>query len=370
MINIFMHQDLLLAFTTTKINLNFQRLNKILEIYTDLDLGILDNFAEFDKKTEKWLQKFDFNGINLSLELEQFQINLNKHQVGIISILNQDFYPKKLLEITKPPLVLYYQGNLELLQERLFLTVVGSRVVNQYAKMLLDNFLAPSCLAGIGVVSGLAMGIDKMSHEIALKKEAKTIGVIGSGLDHDSFYPSQNLALKKQMLETNNLVLSEYPPGTMPNPFNFPARNRILAALTDLTWVVQASLKSGSLITANLATDFNRTVATSPANVFDANFAGNISLLNNGANLITNTQDIFQLLNLKPYQASPVEIKKEFTTQVEEKIYNNLSIEPISLDSLAYKLEIPITELGGHLTMLELNNLANHVGENQWVRNI
>ena len=365
-----MSPDLLLAFVSTKINLNKDRLDKILEIYTDLDLAVLDNFQELDRKNNKWLEKFSFKGLDLPLELEKFYNQINQQGIEILTILNPDFYPKKLLDIPKPPLVLYYQGNLELLQEKLFLTVVGSRLVNQYAKRLLDNFLAPACSAGIGVVSGLAAGIDTMSHQIALEKQAKTIAVIGSGLDQDSFYPSQNLALKKQIIDTGNLILSEYPPGTQPNRFNFPARNRILAALTDLTWIVQAGLKSGSLITANLATDFNRTVATSPANVFDQNFSGNTFLASNGANLITSSQDIFQLLNLKPYQASPVEIKKEFSSPVEEKIYNQLSIDPVSVDFLAHKLELPVTELSMHLTMLELNNLANQIGENRWVRNI
>jgi DNA processing protein len=365
-----MSPDLLLAFVSSKINLNKKRLDYILDVYTDLDLAVLDDFQEIDKKTHKWLQKFSFKNLNIAIELEKLDSVLNKNEIKLFSILNQDIYPKKLLDLSKPPIILYYQGNLEILKERLFLTVVGSRSVSQYAKMLLDNFLAPICSAGIGVVSGLAVGIDTMSHRIALDKKAKTIAVIGSGLDNDSFYPSQNLALKKEIIETHNLIISEYPPGIGPDRFNFPARNRILAALTDLTWIVQASLKSGSLITANLANDLNRTVATSPANVFDKNFEGNTALASNGANLITDSQDIFQLLNLKPYQASPVEIKKEFSNKLEEKVYNLLSIEPVSVDFLSHKLGFSVTELNMHLTMLELNNLANSVGENMWVRNI
>jgi DNA processing protein len=219
------------------------------------------------------------------------------------------------------------------------------------------------------VVSGLALGVDTLAHQIALQAQSATVGIIGSGLDFDSFYPAENWGLKQQILEQGGLVISEYPPGTEPVSYNFPKRNRLLAALGSVVWVVQAGQKSGSLITASLARDLGKTVATVPGSIYDDSLAGNLNLLRDGANLILEFTDLWQLLGLSKYQ--PVTVNREqpvFNSAEEQLVWQQLSAEPQLLEDLSRRLQMEIQELSQHLTMLELHNLAVCVGENLWVR--
>ena len=362
---------LVLAFLSSKINLNPARVQQILSIYPTLETAICDNFGLLKNNKLKWLEKW--STVNLKLETEKFQAKLDQNKVQIVTSLCAD-YPATLRVLDDFPVVLYYQGNLKLVQNSQMLTVVGSRNFGKYAELLLKQILNPVCQMGIGVVSGLAFGTDAASHEIALSKNAPTIGVIGSGLDDKSFYPKANLGLKNLLLnstrnsEQNGLVLSEYAPGVSANVFTFPQRNRLLAALTDLTWVVEAGLKSGSLITALKARDLGKTVATTPGSVLEENLDGNLKLLKDGANIISCSEDIFTLLGLKQF---PQIIPKEtiqFGSVEEAKIYQILSLSPQETVLLSQKVQMAISELGTHLTMLEISGLAVNLGENNWIR--
>ncbi len=362
---------LILAFLSSKINLNPARLGQILSIYPNLETATLDNFEAIKKNKVKWLDKWV--SVNLKAETEKFQNKLDEHKIQIVTSLCQN-YPETLRVLEDFPVVLYYQGNLELVRNSQMLTVVGSRNFGKYAELLLKQILSPVCQMGIGVVSGLAFGTDAASHEIALSKNASTIGVIGSGLDDRSFYPKLNIRLRNQILnsqkngEQNGLILSEYAPGVNANIFTFPQRNRILAALTDLTWVVEAGLKSGSLITALKARDLGKTVATTPGSVFEENLNGNLKLLKDGANLISCSEDIFTLLGLKQFPQIIPKVTIQFGSLEEEKIYQILSLQPQEILLLSQKSQMIISELSTHLTMLEISGLATNLGENNWVR--
>jgi len=362
---------LILAFLSSKINLNPARLGQILSIYPNLETATLDNFEAIKKNKVKWLDKWV--SVNLKAETEKFQNKLDEHKIQIVTSLCQN-YPETLRVLEDFPVVLYYQGNLELVRNSQMLTVVGSRNFGKYAELLLKQILSPVCQMGIGVVSGLAFGTDAASHEIALSKNASTIGVIGSGLDDRSFYPKLNIRLRNQILnsqkngEQNGLILSEYAPGVNANIFTFPQRNRILAALTDLTWVVEAGLKSGSLITALKARDLGKTVATTPGSVFEENLNGNLKLLKDGANLISCSEDIFTLLGLKQFPQIIPKVTIQFGSLEEEKIYQILSLQPQEILLLSQKSQMIISELSTHLTMLEISGLAANLGENNWIR--
>jgi DNA processing protein len=358
-------ERLLIAYLTDKINLNPAKLNQILSFYQSLGQAVSDEFQELKHLQLKWLQKIDFQ--NLQSELEQLQLNLNQNEIDIL-IHSDDEYPSSLRVLDNYPLALFYQGNPKLLGNCLMLTVVGSRNVDKYAEIFCDQVLGEACRLGIGVVSGLALGVDCLAHKIAIQNNAPTIGVIGSGIDKKAFYPQQNWAIRSQILEKNGLVLSEYPPLKMPNIYTFPQRNRILAALTDLTWVVQANLKSGSLITALKARDLGKTLATTPADIRNNNFAGNLKLLKEGCQIITEPADITSLLGLKIHPEIQAEKTKQFGSPEEKKIYEILTIAPQNTEIISTLTGFSNTETSIYLSMLELNNMASNVGSNEWIR--
>lgn len=197
-------------------------------------------------------------------------------------------YPQPLREIADPPPVLYVQGRIELLGS-LCLGMVGSRAATAYGKR--SSFALARALAssGITVVSGLAAGIDSEAHRGALSVQGATIGVLGCGLD--VVYPRQNGALYNQ-IRREGLLVSEYPLGTRPDGFRFPARNRIIAGLSRGVVVVEAAKKSGSLITAEMALDEGREVFAVPGQIDSFKSSGTHWLLQQGANLVQSADDI------------------------------------------------------------------------------
>ena len=356
-------EKIILAYLCDKINLSPSKFQIVMKFYDDLSSAVADNFFLIQNLKLKWLFKFDI--AKFELELSELQKQLELHKINLLTYLDED-YPPSLKNLENYPLVLFYQGNISKLKNTPSLTVVGSRNTDVYAQLLLDKILSPACRLGVGVVSGLALGIDGMSHNVALDNNAYTIGVIGSGLDQKSFYPSQNWGIRNRILESGGCVISEYPPNKFPNIYTFPQRNRILAALTEVTWVVQASVKSGSLITALKARDLGKNLATTPADIRNLSYDGNIKLIKEGCEIITEAEDIISLLGLKVHNDIQPPAKLNFNSKQEKDVYDKLSIQPQNIDKLAEILKID--DLSLHLTMLELSGLAMNVGENMWIR--
>jgi len=359
----------LMAFVASKINLSCDRVNKVLEIYEgDFKAAVEDNFGWLDKKEKenKWVEKW---AGDKTQDLKDFIAILESEKIEVVTFLDEE-YPQNLTILDKPPVALYYQGDIDLLNsDRKFITVVGSRNYTKYAELALNKILKPLCLGGVGVVSGLAIGIDGLSHIVALESEVPTIGVIGSGLDKDSFYPSLNWKTRCKMLDSGGLILSEYAPKTKPNVYTFPERNRILAALTDITFVVQASLKSGSLITADFARDLGKTVVTVPGSIFETTMGGNLKLIKDGANVATEAEDILSLLGLSAH-GSLTGQKVELGNPEEKQVYGALSLEPKGVEDIANECDLDVLKVSTVLTFLELSGAACNMGENRWIRNV
>lgn len=205
-----------------------------------------------------------------------------KKQCQIISFFDQ-VYPQKLREIYRPPLILFAQGNLKLLQENV-ITIVGSRQATDYSQLVLNKIVPQLVKSNFVIASGLAMGVDVMAHSVTLNNGGKTIAVIGNGLNH--FYPERNSQIQRQIIN-EGLVLSEYLPDTPPRPFRFPERNRILAGIADSVIVTEAKEKSGSLITANIALQENRNIYAVPGPINSQLSAGPNKLIAAGATPIT-----------------------------------------------------------------------------------
>jgi DNA processing protein len=358
--------SLVLAWLSTVINLSNSRILEILSVYSSLYEATRDKFSRIVTNKKTWLEKYVLKD-SLDLELSKFSRELEDFEVKYITILDDDF-PFKFKILGSQPVVLYYQGDITLCSSKELITVVGSRMYSSYADLVINKVLNRICDSGIGVVSGLALGIDSLAHKIALEKNAKTIAVIGSGLDSKCFYPKENSGLKKQIIDSGGLVLSEYPPKTPANVYNFPRRNRLLAALTEITWVVQASRKSGSLITASIAQDLGKTVATTPGSILENSLSGNLLLLKSGASIITEPEDVFDLMGLKVHPEIKVTKATEFNSNGEKEVYTRLLLSPQVVESIAELAKLQTVEVMRHLSMLELIGLARNLGNNEWVR--
>ena len=264
------------------------------ELFTRLeeDMSLNETFVLGDLKyslpeeTNKWIESMDWD-----LEIKKLQ----EQKVKVITILDGG-YPQRLKEIYLPPIVLFYRGNLSLINRRA-VAIVGSRDYSKYAKDCIHELIPVLVNDDIVVISGLARGVDTLAHEETLKANGSTIAVIGSGLN--VVYPSENSKLY-DVIAKKGLILSEYPLQSRPLKFHFPYRNRIIAGLSHGVCVIEAKEKSGSLITANLALSENREVFAVPGSIFSIHSKGTNSLIEAGACLVSSGDTITKNLKYFP----------------------------------------------------------------------
>lgn len=249
---------------------------KMLQIASQLDTDEVTDQDIFQMQLTSDLRKRAINAYyNEDYSKAILRINA---QCQVISFFDQE-YPEKLRQIYQPPLVLFARGDVSLLQKKI-VTIVGARAGTVYSRNVI-NELVPNLLQDKHIIaSGLAMGVDRMAHEATLNNGGKTIAVVGNGLNH--YYPMQNQALQTE-IEQKGLIISEYLPDTPPRPFRFPERNRILAGLSQSVVVTEARENSGSLITANLATQENRDVYAIPGPITSDLSKGPNKLIESGA---------------------------------------------------------------------------------------
>lgn len=207
--------------------------------------------------------------------------------------IESDYYPEQLRNIYDQPLKLFVLGNKELLKQK-GVAIVGSRNATEYGKKVALQFAKELSEHGINIISGLAVGIDTCAHLGTLQPNSigKTIAVLGSGLDE--IYPKQNIELAKQIIQLGGCIITEYPLGTKPEKLNFPQRNRIISGLAKGVLVVEASEKSGSLITADFALEQGREVFAVPGNVLNKTSVGTNNLIKQGAKLVTTYKEILE----------------------------------------------------------------------------
>ncbi|MBV7390052.1 DNA-processing protein DprA [Enterococcus alishanensis] len=206
-----------------------------------------------------------------------------------------EIYPEELRQIPQPPLVIFYKGNIDLIS-RSKIAVVGARNASNYGFDVCKKLVGDLVKHQFVIVSGLAKGIDSYAHQFAISYFGKTIAVIGTGLD--ICYPKESANLQIEMAK-NHLILSEYPNGTSPQKFHFPMRNRIIAALASGVLVVEAKVRSGSLITAQVALEYGKEVFAVPGSIIDGRSSGCHQLIQDGAVCVENVQNIidsYQLL--------------------------------------------------------------------------
>ena len=268
--------------------------------------------------------------------------------------INDDVYPECLKEISNPPLKLYYKGNLDLLKEERLIAVVGTRNPSSYGKLCCEYMVKKMTSANITVVSGFAKGIDSIAHKTSLLTDGKTIAVIASGLD--IVYPASNLSLYRE-IEEKGLILSEYEAGVKPFKSNFPQRNRIIAGLSRGTIVVESKDRGGSLITADLALEFNRDVYAVPGDVFSEYSKGCNNLIRDArAKSLSNINEL-----LEDYSWN-IEEKNENNKYTKNQllILNSLSSEK-NLDNILIETKIEQTEILAELMTLEIMGVIKSI---------
>jgi DNA processing protein len=277
--------------------------------------------------------------------------------VRLVTAFDEEF-PRPLLEIADPPFLLYALGRVERLRLPA-VAVVGSREASRYGRDVAWRLSRELSAAGVTIVSGFARGVDAAAHEAALEGPGGTIAVLGCGLDVD--YPREHRRLKERLC-VEGLLLSEYPPGTEPRPQNFPIRNRIIAGLSSGVVVVEASRRSGSLITARLAADFGRDVFAVPGSVFSETSSGAHELLRDGAILCRGAEDVLAELfpSVGPPQPAVAGATKAAELSAEaRRILDALAREEaLSAEELAQSLDLPAATVLASLFELEGTGLA------------
>lgn len=229
--------------------------------------------------------------------LGQYIKYMEKYNIGIITINDQD-YPKNLLHIYDTPPILYYKGDKELLHTNM-IAMIGCRDCSLYGKEVSIKFSQELAKRGITIISGMAKGIDSYSHIGCIKAKGKTIAVLGNGID--IIYPKENRLLYDKILSTGGLILSEYVIGTKPSKLSFPARNRIISGLSKGVIVVEAKEKSGTLNTVDFALEQGKEIFVIPGNITSNNSASTNELIKQGANCVTCVEDILNYESLKFY---------------------------------------------------------------------
>jgi DNA processing protein len=237
--------------------------------------------------------------------------------------------------------------------------VVGSRNYSNYAKQVIDHLIGGLRGYPISIISGLAIGVDTLAHMAALENNLYTLAVPGSGLNDSAIYPSQNKKLAHRILESGGGLLSEFEPTLRAAPWTFPQRNRIMAGLSHATLLIEAAEKSGTLITARLATDFNREVLVVPGNIFSENSRGVHQFLKLGATPVTSPEDILDVLGLTPTDTKPL---FDINLSEEERTVLATLTEPKDQDAIIRLLPYPPHESLTLLMKMELSGLIKEQG--------
>ena len=296
--------------------------------------------------------------------LDKQWFSLMEQGIGFVSREQSDF-PEKLRYIPNAPYALYYVGKLPE-QQRKSVAIVGARgrsaygseVTRRLAKMLSEH--------GVQVISGLAKGIDGDAHKGALEGNGDTFAVLGRGAD--VCYPKEHRYLYEKVIE-NGGIISEYPPGTPPVSWRFPARNRIISGLSDCVVVIEAKEKSGSLITADFAMEQGRDVYALPGRITDPLSKGCNKLIKQGAGIVESVEDFMQDLDiLTETSCVQMDFRKNLLEKDERLVYSLTDFRPISVSTLMERTEISISRLLEILEHLEEIGLIKETFTNYYIR--
>ncbi len=294
-------------------------------------------------------------------DLEALAQTYDQQSIQVVFPEDTEF-PRLLRASSDAPGVLFIRGTLTDLP---LIAVVGTRRFTTYGRYAVNAMVPALVQSGLGIVSGLALGIDALAHTAALDYQGYTVAVLGDGLDNPSLYPRQNYQLAHRILDQGGCLMSEFPIGVEARREFFPMRNRIIASLTSATLVVEATQKSGSLITAKLALDENREVLAIPGPIWSQGSAGTNTLLQLGAKPCLTANDVLETLALD----RPVLVAKAraaLPLDADEERLITLLKDPRHVDDLATLAELTVAQTTSKLSLLELKGLVTALGGQLW----
>jgi len=273
-------------------------------------------------------------------------------------------YPRYLKEISHPPPVLYVRGEISEADEWA-IGVVGTRRKTAYGRQVATDLVRGLVNNKVTIVSGLARGIDSIAHKAAVEMGGRTIAVLGSGLD--IIYPSENRTLANRIINGHGALVSEFPLGTKPEAKNFPPRNRVISGLSMGVIVVEAGKRSGALITADFALEQDREVFAVPGNITSPASRGTNSLIQEGAKLVRNVEDVLEELNMVMIQEKTAVQMAMPESAEEAELLKNLTHQPTHIDELTQQVQLPSALVSSTLTLMELKGMVRQVGGMQYV---
>jgi DNA processing protein len=272
-------------------------------------------------------------------------------------------YPQRLKEIDQPPPVLFLHGELQP-EDAWSVAVVGTRRITPYGRQVAEEIAVTLARNGVTVVSGLARGVDAVAHQAALNAGGRSLAVLGSGVDR--IYPPEHRRLAEQII-SQGALMSDYPPGTPPDASNFPPRNRLISGLSIAVVVVEAGKTSGALITAAFAADQGRDVFAVPGNINAPHSQGTNRLIRDGARPLLDPQEILETLELTMITEQRAARVILPTDAVEARLFETLSREPLHIDEIRARTDLPIEKVTAALAMMELKGMVRQVGGMNYV---
>ncbi len=270
--------------------------------------------------------------------------------------LKLDQFPKALLEIPQPPKTLYIRGKLPN-PDFIYLAVVGSRRYTSYGKEMCQKLIHGLKNYPIVIVSGLAIGIDSIAHKTAMEVGLPTISFPGSGLDNNVLFPKTNINLAQEIVDCGGCLVSEFKPNFVATTYSFPQRNRLMAGISKAVLIIEAEEKSGSLITARMALDYNRDVLAVPGSAFSSNSNGTNALIKQGAIPVTSSDDVLEALGFEVEKLILSDKEKYVDCSKDELKIIELLREPMERDDLIRELKMDTATANALLSMMELKEL-------------
>ncbi|MEG1751551.1 MAG: DNA-processing protein DprA [Clostridia bacterium] len=351
-----------LIFLTNFDFLNAKKTRQIIELF-EKPKNLLLLFANHKIEVCKIIGVEHYNEILNLLDktfIQNYCNNLEMSGVQCITI-NSENYPKKLLQLENPPMVLFCKGDISLLEKR-GIAIVGARMPTMYGRDVTAKFARGLAENGLVIVSGLADGVDKISHETALTANGKTIAVLGSGFN--KIYPPNNINLAKK-IENLGLLVSEYRPSMGSTLYNFPNRNRIIAGLSDGVLITEAGEKSGALHTKEFALDLGKDVFAVPGNITSPKSVGTNRIIKSAqCACVTEYLDILNEFGITAKDV--VKENKKSVNGIQKIILDILSDGDLHFDEIKQRAKIDTPTLSTYLTTMQINGIIKKLPSNYY----
>lgn len=351
------------------------KLTLVKQVGTTRALKNIENYKSFEDFRQnstdykKYISKenlFSYDELQLKYDTQLELLEKNK-DYNIVTYWD-DNYPTLLREITDPPLILYTWGKLKKIENNV-VAIVGTRKNSLYGKLVTEQLTQFLSLNNVSIISGLATGIDTLAHLNTIKNNGHTVAVIASGLDKLS--PSTALSHAHNIIESGGSVVSNFEFGRLAKPQFFMLRNRIISGISKSVVIIESAIKGGSLWTARFGNDQNREIFAVPGNINSEKSKGTNKLIkDNLANMLIDFEDILISLGMNQKNIFKVEEKViEFRKEEWKQIYNNLSFEPLHIDTLANEIEFEMPILLFNLLEMEFEGIIRQLPGKYYIKN-